>query len=83
MWQQINGNPGHHGIIGDKLSLFISTRTKKDVLNGRVCTWHIYVHFHNFRYGYVQINNEFVGTLDQARQYAEEKLREIKEDISV
>lgn len=63
--------------------LFISTRTKKDVLNGRMCTWHIYINFHHLHYGYVQIDNDFVGTIDQAKQYAEIKLREIKEGIPV
>ena len=82
MWQQINNeNPSLHGIIGDCLSLFISTRTKKDVLNGRVCSWHIYINFHHFHYGYVQVDNDFIGTIDQAKQYAEEKLKEIKESI--
>ena len=81
MWQQINNNPSLHGIIGSNLSVFVSTRTKKDVLNGRVCSWNIYMNFHHFHYGYVQIDNEFVGTLEQAKQYAEEKLRAIKEDI--
>lgn len=81
MWKQINNNPSHHGIIGDHLSVFISTRTKKDVLNGRVCSWNIYMNFHHLHYGYVRIDNDFIGTIDQAKQYAEEKLKEIKESI--
>lgn len=82
MWRQMR-NPSCHGIIGDCLSLFISTRTKKDVLNGRICTWNIYINFHHLNYGYVQIDNDFAGTIDQAKQYAENKLREIKEGIPV
>ena len=82
MWQQINNNnPSLHGIIGDQLSICISTRTKKDVLNGRVCSWHIYMNFANFHYGYVQIANDFIGTITQAKQYAEEQLKTIKESI--
>lgn len=80
MWKQMH-NPGCHGIIGDCLSLFISTRAKKDVLDGRICTWHIYINFHHLHYGYVQIDNDFTGTINQAKQYAEIKLREIKEAI--
>ena len=84
MWQQINNtNPSQHGIIGDQLSLFITTKAKKDILSGRVCSWHIYMNFHHFHYGYVQIDNAFIGTITEAKQYAEEQLRTIKEGIPV
>jgi hypothetical protein len=79
MWQQIN--PSLHGIIGDHLGIFILTRAKKDVLAGRECSWHIYINFSQLHYGYVQIDNAFIGTIDQAKQYAESKLKEIKESI--
>ena len=37
--------------------------------------------FHNVNYGYVQIKRDFVGRLDDAKQYAENYLRELKDSI--
>lgn len=71
----------HHCIDCDSLTLNISTRAKKDIEHGRVCNWNIYLWIKNVSYGYAQINNQFSGTLEEAKQYAENYLRKLKEDI--
>lgn len=71
----------HHFIDCNSLTLNISTRAKKDIEHGRVCNWNIFLWIKDVNYGYVQINNKFEGTLDEAKQYAESYLRKLKEDI--
>jgi hypothetical protein len=71
----------YHCIDCDSLTLNISTRTKKDIEHGRICNWNVYMWIKNVNYGYVQINNQFIGTLDDAKQYAEQQLRKFKEGI--
>jgi hypothetical protein len=71
MWEQGNENDqSYHRLQGDYVIMGILTRTKKDILKGRVCTWNIFMHFRNCNYGYVQINKAFSGTVDKAKQYA-------------
>ena len=82
MWQQgYENDPSYHCIKRNRYTLGISTRTKKGIYAGRVCTWNVFIIFHFWHYGYVQINNEFVGTLDEAKQYAENELNKLKEDF--
>ena len=71
----------YHYIDCESLTLNISTRAKKDIENDRVCSWNVYLWLRYVNYGYVQINNKFIGTLDEAKQYAENYLRKLKEDI--
>lgn len=84
MWEQTyqNDDSCHH-IERNLFRLYIQTRAKKDILNGRTCIWNVYIHFLHWHYGYVQINNSFTGTIEQAMEYAETQLRELKEDIPV
>ena len=70
-----------HYVDCESLTLTISTRTRKGIESGRVCNWHIYMRIKGVNYGYVQINNKFTGTLDEAKQYAEQYLKKLKEDI--
>ena len=74
-------NYNHHYVECNSLTLNISTRTRKGIENGRSCNWNIYLWIKNVKYGYVQINNQFTGTLDEAKQYAENYLGKLKEDI--
>jgi hypothetical protein len=37
--------------------------------------------FNDCHYSYVQINNAFSGTVDEAKQYAENYLKNLKESI--
>ena len=39
--------------------------------------------FHNCNYDYVQIKNNFTGTIDEAKQFAENYLRNLKESIVI
>lgn len=71
----------HHCVDCDSLTMNISTRARKGIEDGRVCNWNIYMRIRNVNYGYVQINNQFSGTLNEAKQYAENYLRKLKEDI--
>lgn len=73
----------HHCVDCESLTLNISTRTRKGIENGRACNWNVYMQIKNVNYGYVQINNRFFGTLDEAKQYAENYLSKLKEDIPV
>ena len=82
MWQQgYENDPSFHMIERRYFRLCISTRTKKGVYEGRVCMWNVFINFYLWNYGYVQINNAFVGTLEEAKQYAENELNKIKEDL--
>lgn len=81
MWEQGINDQSFYQIKGRYFDMNISTRTKKGIEAGRVCTWNIYMWFHNVNYGYVQIKRDFVGRLDDAKQYAENYLRELKESI--
>ena len=84
MWEQgYENDQSYHRLRGDCVTMGISTRTKKDILNGRICTWNIFMQFHHCNYGYVQINNNFTGTIDEAKQYAENYLRNLKESIII
>ena len=83
MWQQGRNDPSFHYIERNHFRLGVSTRAKNGILEGRVCSWNVTIYFHHFHYGYVQVDNDFIGTIDQAKQYAEEKLKEIKESISL
>lgn len=84
MWEQgYENDPSYHRLRGDCISLGISTRSKKDISNGRICIWNIFMQVHNVNYGYVQINNNFTGTIDEAKQYAENYLRNLKESIII
>jgi hypothetical protein len=80
MWKH-SINQDFHNLICGNLSLCISTRSKKGITDGRICNWIIYMVFNDCRYSYVQINNEFSGTVDEAKQYAENYLKNLKEDI--
>lgn len=73
----------HHCVQCESLTLNISTRAKKDIENGRICNWNIYLWLRGVNYGYVQIDNNFSGTLEQAKCFAEDYLRKLKEDIPV
>ena len=84
MWEQgYENDQSYHRLRGDCVTMGISTRTKKDILNGRICTWSIFMQFYNCNYGYVQINNNFTGTIDEAKQFAENYLRNLKESIVI
>jgi hypothetical protein len=84
MWEQgYENDQSYHRLRGDCVTMGISTRTKKDILNGRICTWNIFMQFHHCNYGYVQINNNFTGTIDEAKQFAENYLRNLKESIVI
>lgn len=84
MWEQgYENDQSYHRLRGDYVTMGISTRTRKDILKGRVCTWNIFMQFHNCNYGYVQINNNFVGTIDEAKQFADNYLRNLKESIII
>ena len=74
-------NHNFHNLICGNLSLCISTRAKKDIENGKVCKWIVSMVFNDCHYSYVQINREFTGTVDEAKQYAENYLRNLKESI--
>lgn len=74
-------NYDYHCIDCDSLTMNISTRAKKGIEDGRVCNWNVYLWIKNVNYGYVQINNQFTGTLDEAKQYAENYLRNLKEGM--
>ena len=74
-------NHDFHNLICGNLSLCISTRAKKDIQNGRVCNWMVYMIFNDCHYSYVQIKRDFSGTVDEVRQYAENYLRNLKESI--
>ena len=64
-------------------NICISTRAQKDIQYGRACKWNVFMQFPRYNYGYVQVNREYVGTLDEAKLYAESILHEIKEGIPV
>lgn len=82
MWEQGYVNdPGYYVLKGDYINLNISTRAKKGILEGRICSWNIFMQMHHCNYGYVQINNAFMGTIDEAKRYAEDYLRNLKESI--
>lgn len=84
MWEQgYENDQSYHRLRGDYVTIGISTRTKKGIFEGRVCTWNIFMQFHNCNYGYVQINNNFTGTIDEAKQYAENYLRNLKESVVI
>ena len=80
MWRHCTDPSFYHLTCGD-MELCISTRTKKDIEHGRVCTWNIYMMFNDCHYSYTQINNAYIGTVDEAKQYAENYLRKLKESI--
>lgn len=82
MWQQpIENDAGFHCVERAHFRLCISTRAKKGVLDGRSCSWNIYLNFYHWNYGYVQISNAFVGTIDEAKRFAEGELNKLREDI--
>jgi hypothetical protein len=81
MWETTNRDRSWYHFNCGNLELCIATRAKKDIENGRVCKWNIYMMFNDCHYSYVQINNEFSGTVDEAKQYAENYLKNLKEDI--
>ena len=83
MWQQGRNDPSFHYIERNHFRLGVSTRAKNGILEGRVCSWNVTIYFHHWNYGYVQINNAFVGTLNEAKQYAENELRNLKEDMEI
>jgi hypothetical protein len=83
MWQHRDNDLSYHFIPSDVLDLCIATRTKKGISAGRVCTWNICMVLRNVNYGYVQIKSDFVGRLDDAKQYAENYLKNLKENIPV
>ena len=84
MWEQgYENDQSYHCLRGDYVTMGISTRTRKDILKGRVCTWNIFMQFHNCNYDYVQIKNNFTGTIDEAKQFAENYLRNLKESIVI
>ena len=80
MWKH-STNQDFHDLICGNLSLCISTRAKKGIADGRRCNWIVYMIFNDCHYGYVQINNAFSGTVDEAKQYAENYLKNLKENI--
>lgn len=81
MWQHRDNDLSYHYIPCECLDLCIATRTKKDIGMGRVCTWNICMVLRNVNYGYVQIKRNFIGTVDEAKQYAENYLSKLKESI--
>ena len=84
MWEQgYENDQSYHRLRGDYVTMGISTRVKKDILKGRVCTWNIFMQFRNCNYGYVLINYNFTGTIDDAKQFAENYLRNLKESIVI
>jgi hypothetical protein len=80
MWQH-SANFNFCNFNCGNLELCISTRAKKGIADGRICNWIIYMMFNDCHYSYVQINNAFSGTVDEAKQYAENYLRNLKESI--
>lgn len=84
MWEQGYANdPGYYVLKGDYINLNISTRSRKGILEGRICNWNIFMQVHHGHYGYVQIDKAFSGTIDEAKQYAENYLRNLKESIQL
>ena len=80
MWQHSTNFNFCHLNCGN-VELCISTRVKKGITDGRICNWNIYMMFNDCHYSYVQINNAFSGTVDEAKQYAENYLKNLKESI--
>lgn len=80
MWQH-SINLSFCNLNCSNVELCISTRVKKGIADGRVCNWVVYMMFNDCHYSYVQINNAFSGTIDEAKQYAENYLRNLKEGI--
>lgn len=74
MWINSNIMDFCHLTCGN-VELCISTRTKKGIEHGRICTWNVYMMFNDCHHSYVQINNAFIGTLAEAKQYAENYLK--------
>ena len=83
MWLCRTDDLSYHYMPCDSLDLCISTRTKKGIDTGRICTWNICMVLRNVNYGYVQIKRDFVGDITMAKQYAEQYLKKLKEDIPI
>lgn len=83
MWNHRENDWSFHYIPSECVDICISTRTKKDIETGRVCTWNIYLMFRNVSYGYVQVKRDFVGTVDDAKDFIEQYVKKMKEGMPI